>query len=115
MSLERAILELAEHFKTHGMHKHLQSLRGYYRQRTLRKRQQALSKEPGWDEDMVVQWLALFQIAPFDGVYTVLAKWNTCPCGGGSPASDYTSAVFPGGRLARCGACGKDWLRLDVV
>lgn len=105
---------IAERFKEYDMQSHLKLLRAYYRQRMRRKRANALGKQPPpWDEDMVLQWAALWRIPPFDTVYLQLPKGLPCPCGKSSVWNTHGGTTFPEGYIRCCGACGATWLVLE--
>jgi hypothetical protein len=66
---------------------------------------------------MVVEWLCLLRIKPFEGALPVLQHGAPCPgCGAvgerASPAT-FIKAVFPGGCLEECRRCEARWLRND--
>ena len=61
-----------------------------------------------WEVDLVLTWLFLFRIPPFEGFYRELAPGAPCPCG---QTHGYSrgGVSFPGGRTWRCGACTREW------
>ncbi|HEX6243098.1 MAG TPA: hypothetical protein VFZ61_19425 [Polyangiales bacterium] len=118
LNVDALILAVAAKFKQHDMREHLRLLRGYYTARRERKRARIHGPSaPPWDEDMLLQWAALWRIPPFDRVYELRAARSPCGCGkvqGVSPhAGLYTNAVFPGGRVVFCGMCQRRWMELD--
>lgn len=95
---------------------HLNALRRFYRVRKQRALAQGLADERVWDEDVVLEWLAIFRIPPFDRVYQVRPRGAPCPsCGTGAAQGADVSyrAVFPGGSLTECLACRTVWLVSD--
>jgi len=69
LALEPLLRRLADEFKRRSMNRHLSSLRVFYASHRARKRAAAQHKVPPWDEDTVIEWLALLQISPFENVY----------------------------------------------
>jgi len=92
------------------MRRHLEHLRCFYRMHRARLGEKAaLARRGEWEVDMVIGWLGLFGIPPFDHVFGELAQGARCPCG---RTSGYTHSgvSFPGGRVWVCGACTREWL-----
>lgn len=118
MDIDALILAVAAKFKQHDMREHLRLLRAYYAARRQRKRARVqTASAPPWDEDMLLQWAALWRIPPFDRVYELQPPRSACTCGkaqrGDLHAGLYTNTVFPGGRVVFCGMCQRRWLELD--
>jgi hypothetical protein len=106
-----AVVKLGREFRRRGMDSHAALLRGFYAE--LRRRQRARAGK-GWDETMVLRWLALLRIPPFDHVHPVLPRGTACPtCGAlgdrAAPAT-FVRSVWPGGSLCECRRCGMLWL-----
>jgi hypothetical protein len=116
--LEPLVLRLAEEFKRRGMERHVALLRRFYvaRRRWKQANAQRPPKEHEWDAEMVLEWLSLFRIAPFESIYATLPRTEGCPCGAKDSqgrASSFTSVVFPGGCRWTCLACRRSWLVHD--
>ena len=62
-----------------------------------------------WDEDLVVEWLRLLRIPPFDHHYLVRGE-TACDRCAYQPGRVVTKAVFPGGSKFECLQCGQQWL-----
>jgi len=108
--LEPFMVELAHKFQEHNMPRHLEHLRRYYRQHRRRSHLQSVKLHGAeWEVDLVLNWLFLFGIAPFEGYYGELPEGARCPCG---QAHGYTrgGVEFAGGRTWICGACTREWL-----
>ena len=115
-SLEPLVLALAAEFKRRDMRAQLASLRGFFRVYKARKRTLAREARPAWDEDMVITWLCIFRVPPFESAYPVLARGVPCPScraemGDGRRAT--VRCVFPGGTLRACWSCDARWLEID--
>jgi hypothetical protein len=107
------VTELGREFKRRGMERHLWALRRFYREYLLHETEPRL-----WSFDLVIEWLCLLRIGPFDHVYKVLPRGAPCPrCGSaearGAPAV-WTEAVWSGGAKLHCTRCGAAWLQLDA-
>src|SRR4051794_26945097 len=104
---DEAIVQLGQEFRRRGMNSHLRLLREFYRARAARR---AAGLRRGiWDEDLVIEWLCLLRIKPFDSALLVVEAGARSPgCGAigerGSPTT-FIKAVFPGGCLAECRRC----------
>jgi hypothetical protein len=113
---EELVIALGREFRRRRMNGHVAALRRFYRARQRRQAFQELASERGWDEDVVIEWLSIFRIAPFDRIYIQQPKEAACPhC-----ARDHAQgadvdfrAIFPGGRLQECRACKAAWLSSD--
>jgi hypothetical protein len=67
-----------------------------------------------WDEHLVLEWLRLLRIPPFEHHYEVRAEsaCDRCPY---QPGRVVTKAVFPGGSKFECLQCGRQWLLLRAT
>lgn len=96
------------------MHKHVELLRAWYRDYRARARAALRNtKQPPWTEAMVLQWLCLLGIPPFEHVLPVLERGErACACGALEDArSPFVSGVFPpDGCVLQCPNCGVQWL-----
>jgi hypothetical protein len=114
---ERLLVALGQEFRKRRMTGHVAALRDYYRRRNRRAWNENLSEHRTWDEDVVLQWAAMLQITPLEGVYPVLDRCAPCPrCT--KPQEQAAGdvqyrATFPGGSLKQCQACESAWLVLD--
>lgn len=108
--LEPYMVELGHKFQEHDMRRHLEHLRRYYREHRRRARVQAArAGVEAWEVDLVLTWLFLFQISPFEHFYGELAEGGPCPCGQ-KHAYNRGGVSFPGGRTWTCAACTREWL-----
>jgi hypothetical protein len=118
LDVDKLMVEVAARFQEHGMVKHLESLRVLYRERQRERRAHARSKSsPPWNEDLVIEWAALWRIPPFENVYPVLQRGSLCPCSSGAAApghdaKSFIEITFPEGHLVCCGSCKTRWLVL---
>lgn len=116
---ENLVIALGREFRRRRMGGHLQALRSYYRRRHRRALAEALSEHRSWDENVVLEWLAILRIEPFDRMYAVQEREAPCPAcvqkrGVAGAEVDYC-AVFPGGQLRQCRACKHMWLVSDAA
>jgi hypothetical protein len=113
---EELVIALGREFRRRRMNGHVAALRRFYRARRRRATFEELASERSWNEDVVIEWLSIFRIAPFDRIYAVQPKDAPCPrCAKGHAQGadvDYR-AIFPGGRLQQCRACKAVWLSSD--
>jgi hypothetical protein len=113
--LEPLVIKLGEEFKRRGMTRHLEMLRRYFasRRRRLRENEARPAKAREFDEQLVIDWLGLIQIPPFEHLYDVLPPGAPCPCGARDShgkAGSFAGVAFPGGRVWTCLACRRSWL-----
>jgi hypothetical protein len=114
-AFEALVIALGREFRRRRMTGHLEALRRYYRQRERHKLVQALAEHRAWDENVVIEWLAILRIPPFDNTYVVQSKEASCPrCAARRNGAevDYR-ATFPGGSLRECRVCKTAWLVSD--
>jgi hypothetical protein len=113
---EELVVTLGREFRRRRMNSHVAALRRFYRERQRRVAFQELASERSWDEDVIIEWLSIFRIPPFDRIYVLQPREAPCPnCAKGHAQGadvDYR-AVFPGGRLQECRACKTAWLSSD--
>ncbi len=65
--LEPYMVELGHKFQEHDMRRHLEHLRRYYREHRRRAHVQAArARGAAWEVDLVLTWLFLFRIPPFE-------------------------------------------------
>lgn len=110
LDVDKLVLAIAERFTRYEMREHLKLLRAYYVERRRRKRAAAKLPRQPWDEDMVLQWAALWRIPPFEQVYQQLKPGERCPCGRENRDNTHTEASFPEGVVWCCRACDTRWL-----
>lgn len=114
--LERLIVALGREFARRDMQAHLRGLRVFYSALRARRRAQAALNPPPWTEDLVLDWLAIMRIPPFEHHYAVLSRSAPCPtCSGGNASGlDVVNrAVHVGGLVSECKHCGEQWLVLS--
>ena len=108
--LDAAIVQLGQEFRRRGMTSHLQDLRSLWRRRNPAQGRRAR----GFDEGLVVEWLCLLRMPPFENVYPVQARGDPCPkCGAKeerAAPSSFVLASFTGGSLHECRQCKSCWL-----
>jgi hypothetical protein len=112
--LMEAVIKLGKEFRRRQMDSHAALLRSFYADLRRRQTGRARARAKDWDETMVLRWLALLRIPPFDQVYPVLPRGAPCPtCGArgerAAPAT-FVRSVWPGGSLCECRRCGTLWL-----
>jgi hypothetical protein len=61
---------------------------------------------------MNVERLRLLRLPLHEHDYPVRRRMS--PCGACEASRTFTRAVFPGGSLHECAACGERWLELDA-
>jgi hypothetical protein len=112
-----AVVLLGAEFRKRNMDAHLAALRRFYEEQRRRKRARALTmaRDRVWDEDMVIEWLGLLRIPPFEHMYPLLPRDAPCPtCGATSsrelPAT-FVRLVWPGGSLEQCRRCETSWIQ----
>ena len=113
LSFEALVVALGREFRRRRMNGHLAALRRYYRKRQRRKMLEALAEERAWDENVVVEWLAILRIPPFERTYGTQPKdagCRRCSAQRGKGAEVDFRAVFPGGSLRQCRVCKGAWL-----
>jgi hypothetical protein len=106
--------QLAAEFRARGMDSHLALLRRFYAELRHRRQARARVREKGWDEGMVIGWLGLLRVPPFEHVYPLLPRDARCPrCsaeGTRAAPATFTKSVWPGGSLNECRQCQALWL-----
>jgi hypothetical protein len=112
IDVDKVVLAIAERFTHYEMRVHLKLLRAYYAARRRRKLAELKEKQSPWDEQLIVEWAALWRIPPFQHVYAQLPHGAPCPCGNSSVANKFSGSTFPEGSTWLCGACGATWLVL---
>jgi hypothetical protein len=111
--LEPKLRELAAAFKQRDMRAHLDLLRDFYVRYARAKRAALLAKQPRWEIDFVVEWLAVLGIAPFDHVYPVRPGATSCEhcVEQHDPLSGvFTRTSIEGRALFACTRCGARWI-----
>ena len=111
--LLRYVERLGEEFGRREMRAHLEKLRVYYLALKKGLTRGRFELDVHWSEALVLEWLKLLRIAPFDRSYEVRPKKS--PCKQCAVARDqqsviHTELVFPGGSKMRCFACGAVWI-----
>jgi hypothetical protein len=109
-----AAVQLAAEFRRRGMDSHLACLRLFYADHRKRRAARQRSRDKTWDEAMVITWLGLLRIPPFENVHQILPRDFPCPkCGAigdRSSPSVFVRSVWPGGSLQQCRRCEATWL-----
>jgi hypothetical protein len=107
-------VRLGREFKRRAMTAQVKALREFYARRAQERKANAARGRPLWDEDVVLDWLAIFRIPPFERVYTVRPPNAPCPKCRASPRGhegpNWNCTPFPGGELIECLGCGQRWL-----
>lgn len=95
------------------MRTHLALLRAYYaaRQRRLRAAMKAKPPWP-WDEQIVLEWAALWRIEPFQHVSSAAVRGALPMRQELARQQKFGGATFPEGPTWMCDACGATWLVL---
>ena len=114
MDMMALTVKLGREFKRRAMTSHVNALRELYARRAGERKSNAARGRPLWDEDQVLEWLAIFRIPPFEHVYSVRPPNAPCPKCRASPRGhdgpNWTSTTFPGGARVECLGCGQRWL-----
>jgi hypothetical protein len=114
-----ASAELGQEFVRRGMVGHAADLRKFYAELRARRERRRESGDRSWDEDMVVGWLCLLRIPPFDHVYPLRPRGEPCvACGekGGREAPGvFVRVAAAGVRLVQCQSCGEQWLHEEAA
>jgi hypothetical protein len=108
--LEPLLRQLAAEFARRDMKQHLELLRAFYRDHRARQRAAHAQPRPPWTENMILEWLLILQIPPFEHVLPTLTRGAPCPSCRKNEGLPYVACVFPGGRVRECRGCGGRWL-----
>jgi hypothetical protein len=65
--------------------------------------------EVHWDEELVLEWMRLLRLPPFQDHYPVRDTAGCERCES-RPGTVVTKGVFPGGAKLECLQCGTQWL-----
>jgi hypothetical protein len=106
------VVRLGREFSRRGMREECRRLRLYYLALDHGLAAGRHRVEVCWDEDLVLEWLRLLRVEPFEGDYPVRPTTSCASCVN-RPGTVVTTAVFPGGAKLQCLQCGSRWLRLD--
>lgn len=114
--LLRYVERLGVEFLRREMDAHVKKLRVYYLALKRGLTQGRHELDVHWSEALVIEWLKLLKLAPFDQAYEVRPK--RAPCRACAQKRDHQSSVhtdmvFPGGSKMRCFACGAVWIEHD--
>lgn len=110
LDFKAALEQLGREFTRRGMHRHAAKLRVFYAH-FLRRQRELQPRE--WSETIVIEWLRLLRIPPFDTVYAVVPSGTmSCPyCPPDGEIWDrFVKRVFEGGWLAECRRCARAWV-----
>lgn len=114
-ALIRLLSSLGAEFRRREMASHLRHLRLYYlglRHRLDVGRERRV--EVHWTEEMVVEWMRLLRLPPYQAAYPVRERGGMgCRRCENAPGTVVTVAVFPGGAKLRCRGCEAVWLEVD--
>jgi len=116
--LARLVAVLGREFVRRRMHAHAGKLRVYYL--ALRRGLATTGRSEvdiHWSEELVVEWLKLLRIPPYESAYRVRTPQAPCSRCKARPdnqgGSFVTERTFPGGWKVRCINCGEVWLVLE--
>lgn len=107
------IKSLGQEFGRRRMGPHLQKLRLYYLALRHGLASPANVVDVHWDEDLVVDWLKVLRLPPYETAYELRPRGSSCTRCAPRPqlqAITQTDRVFPGGAKIRCTLCGATWL-----
>jgi hypothetical protein len=106
--LMTAMVLLGAEFKRRDMTSHLESLRRFYSEH---RRAERGRRPEEWSQDLVIEWLCIFHIPPFESIYPVRARASSLciRCGHNTDRDPSVRAVYPGGTLYYC-KCGARWI-----
>lgn len=114
--LLRYVERLGAEFRRREMEAHLRKLRVYYLALRRGLTQGRHELDVHWSEALVLEWLKLLQLPPFERAYEV--RPGRSACRGCAQKRDHQSAihtelVFPGGAKMRCFSCGAIWIERE--
>lgn len=112
LDLDKLVLNLADEFKVRGMRDHLDLLRGWYRDYRGRSRAAMRERKPPWTEQMVLEWLCILGVPPFESALPTLARGvRACACTQKEAGLPQVACVFPpDGCVWECAKCGARWV-----
>ena len=113
LQLEPLLRQLAAEFARRGMDEHVAQLRAYYADHRARQRAARKQKHPSWTEDLVLEWLMILRVPPFDHILPVLERGVPCPACRKHEGQPYVACVFRGGCVRECRGCGARWLEVE--
>jgi len=114
VSMERAkllelVVALGCEFSRRGMPDHCDRLRLYYLALRHGLDSTRHRVEIHWDETLVVEWMRLLRLPPYQDHYP-LRDTTSCATCESRPGTVVTKGVFPGGAKLECLQCGAQWL-----
>jgi hypothetical protein len=113
LDLSAAVTELGKEFVRRGMTEHRAQLRGFWRQ--WKGGDQPGRKKGDWSWELVVEWLCLLRIPPFEKIFPLHPRASSI-CPGCEVISEresptaITVSTWAGGCLTECRRCGVCWL-----
>jgi hypothetical protein len=119
-ALLRLVARLGREFVRLELRDHAKRLRLYYF--ALEKNLltgQGRGLDVKWNEKLVIEWMGLLQLPPYDDLFPVLAPGAPCPqCAAtqkAEAASVFTEITLPSGAKTVCAKCGARWLTKTSV
>ena len=106
------VVRLGREFSRRGMREECRRLRLYYLAIDHGLGTGRHRVELSWDEDLVLEWLRLLRVAPYERDYPIRRTTSCARCVN-RPGTVVTVHVFPGGAKLQCLQCGAGWLRVD--
>lgn len=116
--LEPLLRALAAEFDRRDMPGHVELLRNFYARYRAAKKRANLAPKPVWEIDLVLQWLAMLRIPPFDRAYEerpAEAGCPTCTADGAGISGTCTRTAINGLTLSACIRCGAEWLVVSEI
>lgn len=105
------VVALGVEFSRRGMREECRRLRLYYLAIKHGLAAEHHRVQLHWDEDLIVEWLRLLRLSPFEHHYPVRTDMACDRCEY-RPGRVVTKAIFPGGSKLECLECGGQWLLL---
>lgn len=112
------VVRLGGEFQRRGMKDHSQKLRVYFLALKHGLDSGAREVRVHWTENLVLEWLRLLRIPPYDRSYAIrprASRCDKCPPDRSSQPAVNTEAVFPGGSKMRCQVCGAVWVEEEAA
>lgn len=104
---------LGREFVHREMDAHARKLRLYYLALRHGLTQGAFDVDVHWSEQMVLDWLKVLGVPPFESAYPRRPRRSACSRCKAVPSQQsviHTEMVFPGGSKVRCFTCGEVWI-----
>ncbi len=108
------VVALGCEFSRRGMPDHCDRLRLYYLALRHGLDSARHRVEIHWDETLVVEWMRLLRLPPYEDDYPQRDTTSCATCES-RPGTVVTKGVFPGGAKLECLQCGAQWLLRHTI